>query len=507
MRRAVPSLAAFAVAATCAWALAVHDAPRPDELHTLAHVADGSLAELWRSYRSATDATPPFAYVFSWGFGRVLGQSLVAVRLPYVLCWGAAAAVLAALTRRAGGWAALVAGLVPTATALVYLGSYARPYAPTLAALALALSCWVRADTAERPTAWLVGLAVSAVVATALHYTSIVALGVLGIVPFVLARGVPPRPGRAIVALVAGPLTVLAGALVLRQALDAQNTLARSVSPLDPIRFWPNTLRPAAPLWALVLLVVVAGVAWDAWRRRRASSAPAAGPEPVASVGAGGSVLPVDLLAAGVGLAVVVPVGAVLGMMATSGVYFHRYALGTLIGLSVLVAEGVARAQRTASAAGPLVALLLVAGAGLATVRTADEHVSVGHAELLSTRLGLGREAVTFGLDPLQVVVLDEYDFHLLRRYPTAEMDAGSVRLRLGAPDPGVVSSPHPVDLDAWFARRGPIYFDVIGDPGELDALLAAYPGWVVTEEGTASYVRPGSPRVLVRRRFEWTGP
>ncbi|MGN6692884.1 MAG: hypothetical protein ACTHN0_01800, partial [Aquihabitans sp.] len=125
LREGAPALASFVVAGGAALYLAAHLAPRYDEFHTLAYLQDDGLGSLWRSYRDVGDTLPPSAYLSWWAWSRVAGTSLLAARVPSVLAWAAAAAAVTGLTRRAGAWASFGAGLLASATSLVFLGAFA----------------------------------------------------------------------------------------------------------------------------------------------------------------------------------------------------------------------------------------------------------------------------------------------------------------------------------------------------------------------------------------------
>ncbi|HWJ64608.1 MAG TPA: glycosyltransferase family 39 protein [Acidimicrobiales bacterium] len=465
--------AASAVALAAAAFLAWRNAPRPDEFHTLSHVGHGGVGELWRSYRSADDATPPVAYLFSWSAARVLGTSLLAVRIPFVVSWALAAGALAALVRRSGPWAALAAGLVPTATALVYLGAYARAYAPVLACLALAACAWQRAADVERPGGWLVAVGVLGALATALHYAAIVAVVLLAAATVVLGRGRPHRRGRTLAPLLGGVAGLVPLALVASQAFDAQGDMADSARPLDAVAFWPSAASPAWPL--LLAAALVLGVAWlvDGLGGRDGR----------------GIRMERELAGFGWATAAVVPVVTVAAMLATSGIYFHRYGVGALVGAAIVVAQlvGAAAGRR---AVGPLVVGLLLVSCAFATRDAAQQMLSNDRARDLPGELELaGGDA--------PVVVVNEYDYLLLRRYGD---DALRGRLALLA-EPGVVDSPDPVDLDALVASGEP--FELVGSDAEVAAL--AVDGRVPAGDPVAGteYPRPGSPRVLVHVRVQ----
>ncbi len=490
-----PPVASASVALLAAGWLAWTNAPRPDEFHTLSHVTEPTLGAMWRSFRSAADGSPALGYVWSWAWARVLGTGLIAVRLPYVACWGIAAAALSVLTRRAGPWAAFAAGIVPTATSLVYLGAYARGYAPVLAASAIALVCWDRlAEGAGRATA--VALGCSCALAVGFHQLA----GLLGVLTAMVAWAVPGegrgRPGRVVAPLVGVVVATALNGIVLARSFEVQRTMARSVRPLDAIAFWPSAIAPAWPVLVPIGLLVLAS-AVHRWR----------GPEPTTGSDEAGSGLGRDLIVLGSLAVVAVPVLAVAAMAATSGVYFHRYALPAIVGASILVAAALDPTGRPTAGRGwrgapSVVGLLLVGACLLATVGSARSTVGEDRAERLAADLGLADAG-----GPVRFS--GEYDYLLVRR--TADPALAARLGLLALPDgsssvPGVVGSPSRVAWDRGLAPGGSV--DLVGSPEELAFVdrLAAEPGrrLRVTRSAVARFRRPGTDRRLVRIHVAW---
>lgn len=464
-------MGAGAVALLCAGYLAQRNAPRPDEFHTLSHLGHASISDLWASYRGADDATPPFGYLTSWASGRVLGTGMAAVRAPFVLSWAVAAAGLAVLTRRAGSWASFAAGTLPSATALVYLGAYARGYAPVLACLVLAACAWQRAAEVDRAGWWLVAVGALGAAATSWHYAAAFVIVLMAGTTATVGRPRPHRRGRIAAPVVGVAIAVAGAAVVLSQAIDAHRHMPEGARLLDAVTYWPSAASPAVVPLALAVLVVALGLA------RRSSL------ERVRA----GSGLAMELVAFGWFTALIVPIVAVAVMWAVRGASFHRYAVGALLGAGIVVAHltgAVARPRML----GPVVAGLLVVAAAVATLRTGGEMVTVDQARGLPAALELDR-----GNAP--VVVVDEYDLLLLRRFGDADLRD---RLRLVA-TPGVVGSPRPVDVDALLA--GGRALEVVGSAGEVEELLGDVAERRTVTVAAASFPRPGSDRDLVHVR------
>ncbi len=487
-RLAAPAVASGAVALVAAAALAAHLGPRYDELHTLSHLGHRTPGELWRSYREARDTLPPSGYLLAWGWARAVGTDLGDARALIVVSWATAAAALSLLVRRAGPWPALLAGLAPSATALLYLGAFARPYAPALAAAALGTLAWQRAGEVDRAGPWVAASAVGFAVATALHY--LVAPVALCATGASLASGWPSsrRSPRALAPSLGSLLPLVVSIPLYAQASADQGRLERSVRPLDLVVFWPSVLRPA--LVVAVAAVLVAAVAWAAGRRGTPSGLRR-------SSGLGS-----ELVWFGLAVVLLVPVSGVVAMALTSGTYVHRYGVGSLIGLAVLVAAAaswlVDRAGQRGRVLGPALGVLGVLAVVVASRSIATSFVSADAVDALPARLGLA----TSGGDDAIVLVLDEYDAALLRWSGDAGLDR---RLVLVGPTTiaGAAGEGGADPLEAPGVGR----IEAVGDPGEVQALLAAHPGWSARLLAEAGYVRPGVDRVLGRYEVLPPGP
>lgn len=474
VRTWAPTAASSLVALVVAGYLAVRLAPRFDEFHTLAYLQDPDLRSFWDSYRSVGDTLPPAAYVSSWLWSQVAGTSLVATRIPVVVAWAVAAGAVTAVTRRAGAWASFCAGLLATATSLVFLGAFARPYAPALALAALAVGAWQRAADRDRSTGWLVATALLFAAASTLHYAMAAVAVIVGLVALAGGSTVRHRAGRAVAPILGGTIPILLSAALIPQAIDDQGRLDRSVRALDAAAFWPSTLRPGLVPLAAAGAVVVAALVWPGADRRRT----------------GLRLLDREVLRSGWALALLVPVVTVAAMAVTSGTYVHRYTVGALLGGAFVAAEGVGRAARRWRWVGAVAAVAVLLACGLALRSTTGDMVSRAQADQLVADLALGRS-------DRPVVVIDEYDYLLLR-------DTGRAgRLELGTP-PVVAHSPAAVDLADRLRHPedGPI--EVVGTPRAVEE-LAGLDGWRVVGLGNGTYPRPIVQQVLVHVRLEPT--
>ncbi len=472
----LPAVASSGVALVVAGYLASHLGPRYDEFHTLSHLDDADPGALWRSYREARDTLPPTGYVLHWVWAKAVGSSLIATRIPSVLSWAAAAGSLSLITRRAGRWPSFVAGLFPTMTALGYLGFFARPYAAAFAALAGGVLAWQRSAEVCCRRRWLTIAFAAFSLASSLHYlTASVPLCLAVATAWPIARGERPRAdARFVVPAAAAILPLIVSAPLFADAAADQGRLDRSVSPLDAPAFWPSTARPALPAIVTGIAVVIAVIA----RSRSAGGHPRST----------WSQLDADTVRSAALMIVVVPVVSVLAMLATSGVYVHRYAVGALIGASILAAWALTWVLGFEHRSGPAFGVLALIGVALATTGIAGSMIDLSTSQSLSEELALG------GSGDGPIVVLDEYDFLLLKMYGD---DAVAQRILLGAPAT-VATSPTPVTMSEVLADDSPgRQIEVVGDTEHLLLFLDGNPGWTAVLQAETTYVRPGTDRVL----------
>jgi hypothetical protein len=451
---------AVAVAVAAVLFLALRQARSYDEMFTWGEIDHGTLAGVWHSYRHTADATPPAGYVVFWVFGRVIGTGRVAMRIPTMASWAVATGCASWFLRRARPWAAFVGGLAPTASALVGLGMFARPYGMVVAAVGVAMVVWQR--TLDRPGGrWApVLLGVSLAVAVLLQYAAIAAVIAFGVAELFTRRRSPARSRAVIWAIVASLASVGLVIPLLSDATHIQSNQPHNVSVTNVPAFYVSTARPAV----LVVLAVLAGLAL-VWRRP-AADALAEGRVPAEPARA--DALRTEELVLGAGLAVIVPVFAVAAMWVTSGYYAHRYAAPALLGAAILMGAAVDLiVRRFPFLAVVLVALALVSVA-FATWHASFETPSDRRMSQIVHHLGLPDpgEPVVF-LDPHQFLLADE-----------AVPSARSRDWRVDGPYAAPGTAPDVVDVTAVVERAAaPVV--LVGD-GDAVSELAAQHHWRV---------------------------
>jgi mannosyltransferase len=245
-----------------------------DEAFTPVHVLHPSL---WATLRSVarTENSPPLWYLLEWADYRVLGDGVLALRLPSALAGIATVPVVWMIGRELAGRrvAVLAAALVALNPLFVWYSQEARVYSLFVLTVALAMLCFLRARRASTPGN-LVAFALSASLALLTHY-----FAVFLVVPMalwlVLARG--PDAGasrRAVLASVAAPAIVGAALLPLISAQGGHGTQWIGRWPLsERLQAIPQyylTGYSGAPLGhgveLLVGLLVAAGAGFGLWR-------------------------------------------------------------------------------------------------------------------------------------------------------------------------------------------------------------------------------------------------
>lgn len=145
-----------------------------DELITLYVLRFHSLGQLWATLKSGIDLNPPFFHLIARASEMALGENALALRLPCMVAfWAAAVCVFDFVRRRTSVLYGLGAALFLLTTDAYFYAYEARPYAIVLACCAAMLVCWQRATEAGHRTRWLAGLALALAVAVSSHYYAV----------------------------------------------------------------------------------------------------------------------------------------------------------------------------------------------------------------------------------------------------------------------------------------------------------------------------------------------
>lgn len=397
------TLFCVAVAGLSGALVSVSMAPTGDEFHTLAYMREPSLGQVWRAYQDVGDTLPLPWYWLSWFGSQTIGHGLAAPRLVAVASWALAAGVLARLVSRWGRTATVAGALLPTASALVFVGSGARPYGSAFLAVCVAVWAWVRSVRDGHRYAVPV-LALACFVAVSLHFVALAAVLALVVAEVLTHRPDPGRRVAALMAFSAGLLPILIALPLLADMTADHSRIPSAAGPLQVVAFYWSASRPMlGPLLLLALIVAGAVVA-----RRGGYTI-------------GGRLQPEEL--SGICLLVLVPAGAVTGMALTSGVYLHRYSLPALAGAGLVVGSLTTRLATVDRRLGILICSATLLGVVTAPFVVAGDHVKRTDIEQLPVRLALSRSGSP-------TVIADPYTFELLTEaHPQLE-------LRLAFPSP-----------------------------------------------------------------------
>ena len=113
---------------------------------------------LWTTLRSVvhSENTPPLWYVLVWGWSRVLGTGVVALRSLSALAGIATVPVAWQIGHTLSGRRAAIgtAALVAVNPLFVWYSPEARAYELFVFTIALATLCFVRADVQPTPDGW-----------------------------------------------------------------------------------------------------------------------------------------------------------------------------------------------------------------------------------------------------------------------------------------------------------------------------------------------------------------
>jgi mannosyltransferase len=144
-----------------------------DEAYVPVHTLHPSLVATLRSVEHREN-TPPLWYVLIWGWSRVFGLGMLALRLPSALAGIATVPVAWGIGQQLAGRrvAIATAALVATNPLFVWYSQEARAYGLFVFLAALAMWCWLRADASPTPGR-LAAFAASGAAALATHYFAV----------------------------------------------------------------------------------------------------------------------------------------------------------------------------------------------------------------------------------------------------------------------------------------------------------------------------------------------
>jgi hypothetical protein len=318
-------------AAAAAWVLLriVQQALKPlwfDEIFTFYISRTPRLEQLFQALPA--DGNPPLSYLLTRLCLGLFGESELVTRLPAIL--GFALAMLATyifIRRRCGAVAALF-GLVVLSTSIVSgYADVARPYALVLGFTGLALVGWQRAAEPGRPRLWaLAGMTVGIAGAIGSHHYGIFQVGL----PLAVGEAVRLARRRRIdlalwlagIAGLSAVATTIPFALQTNRLMLAYTRASSNFWGKPSLASLGDYMQMASPR----LVLLFAALLCLAMLFLKAAPVVATRREP----------LPAHEVAAAVALVLLLPVMVVVTWLA-AGYYGARYAIGTSIGVAVLL--------------------------------------------------------------------------------------------------------------------------------------------------------------------------
>ncbi|MBV8865796.1 MAG: glycosyltransferase family 39 protein [Acidobacteriaceae bacterium] len=325
-----------------------------DELFTVYFARLPNFHSLWNALNNGIDFNPPLFYLLTQWSNLLFGEGNVATRLPEILgFWIFCLCLFRFVSRRAGLLAGCSALLFPMLTGAYFYAYEARPHAIVLSGCGLALVCWQMAvETSQPRPAWLLAFGAALFCTFLLHCYAVTLLA-----PFILLelfRSIYFKRIQwgvwlafAVPALLALPLYV--PLLHSYRKLTASTNFSKVA-----VAGWTQVWHFYDFLFEPCILVVLAALmlfALDVFGNRRDPSPSNPRKLSFATVQ--------DLLLA-VAFTTLPACGVALGKL-VQGPFFHRYFLGALAGVCILIGIGAGlRTGRLWIPAG--LALLMIAG-------------------------------------------------------------------------------------------------------------------------------------------------
>ena len=305
--------------------------------------------DVWSALARGTDLNPPLYYLAVRCADHLLGQTPLALRLPAALGY---LLMSVCLYRFVARWYpapyAWLAMLLPLITQASWYACEGRPYGLLLGFSALALICWQDATAGVcRPLA-LAGLVLSLAAAVSTHYYAI-----LIIVPLAAGEGVRTWTNKRVdiaiwAAFLLGLLPLLAFMPLMAACRSYAPTFWSKPSWREALRSYSVLFPESAPmLMALLFLTMVANPkGWPAF----AEESPAGNR----------AVFPLHDLVAATAFAAMPVFAVALAIVGKLG-YTPRYAITTVVGVSVLVTVAAHRLARGRTAPAIALAIAIIA--------------------------------------------------------------------------------------------------------------------------------------------------
>ncbi len=390
-----------------------------DELFTVYFARLPSAAALWRALNSGIDFNPPFFYWLTHLSNALLGEGLVATRLPEILgFWVFSLCLFRFVSRRSGSLAGFVAMLFPMTTGAYFYAYEARPHALVLGFCGLALVTWQIATEGVRTRGlWFIAFSASLFGAFMMHCYALALLFPFASVELFRTFRWRRVDWTAWISLVVpAALACCLYIPLMRSYRKLAN--ATSFSAIAPAG-WTQIGHLYRFLFAPCILVLVAALVIFAVGSIQNASLPQRREEEM-------SPALLENLLLGAGFLALPVFGVALGKV-IHGPFFHRYFLSTLAGVCLLT--GVAAGQRARrSWISVALALVMVSAIGVEFSKLVMNRLHARGEWLVEpfTQLALDtapgqplylHELINENRRPLPIAVLSGFDFIYLVHY------------------------------------------------------------------------------------------
>ncbi len=405
-----------------------------DELFTYFIAQAPTLSGIWSALLTGADQSPfPFYVLTRWSLD-LFGVNEWAMRMPEMVgVWGAGVCLFHIVARRTSAMYGFVAMLLFFVTGANFYSYEARPYGLVLLFSASSWLCWQMAT--ERRSGWpLLGVFGSLAGALCSHYYAVLVFIPLGIAE--LVRSYDRR--RMDWAMWLAMCGALAPLLVFLPLIVKARTYAAGFWAIPSWKSIPDaysSLLMPAPL-LLMLVLISAGVMALAQVKLFEAPPPVKTPA-----------IPGHELAAALSYACL-PVFAVTLAIFVTGAFAFRYALPTVLGISVLVAW---TSARLVSGRALLGAIILILSCGGLVMLWARSYPTTPETVLGQMYAIVRNESEK----ELSVVVSDPHNFMMLSHY--APEDLVSRFTYLADPERSLRHLGHNtmdrgiIDLKPWF--------------------------------------------------------
>lgn len=395
-----------------------------DELFTVSLCRLPSFHATWNAVLHGSDFNPPLLYLLTRAAEGILGEGLIATRLPAILgFWIFGMCLYLFTSRRLGRTAGCIAALAPIFTLAHYYSYEARAHGIVLAWCGLMLVCWQRSreqapGDSWRAAGWSVGLGLSLLGALLTHVYAVYLA-----VPFFLVEAIALiRRRRPSFVTCVTLLTAIALVTPLYLRMVSTFKAVNSAGGLPLHNFILAIYGPS-------LLLMLAAIALT-YRERTRSQPDPDGP-------AAGFTTDESIVAYGL---ILLPVIGGIGVQLSHGPYFDRYFLGCTAGFALLFAQSVSLRRGLLARRVFLAMLVLIVGdicLGVYAHRGGDlvQIEPVSHFRFsASPSRPLERDAaLRLDKSNLDVLVIEEHNYLYLFFYAPEEIRR---RLTFGAPDP-----------------------------------------------------------------------